>query len=90
MGPPGILRMLIFGSKARGESDRESDLDVLLIVPDQAASRKRDFRRIGYLLAADSDVVPSILAYTCQEWEARRKSGSPFRQAVQRDGVRVM
>ena len=88
---PGMVeQMLIYGSKARGEAGPDSDLDVLLIVRDEAAKGKRAMREIGYLLAAEGDVVPSIMAYTVGEWECRRKSGSPFRQAVERDKVRVL
>ena len=41
------------------------------------------------MLAATSDVLPSIIAYTQDEWESRKRSGSSFRKAVDRDGVRV-
>ena len=37
-----------------------------LIVKDDAAELKRDLRWIGYLLAAKTDVLPSILAYTAR------------------------
>jgi hypothetical protein len=68
---------------------RFSDLDVLLVVRNESGKLKRELRRIGYLLAATTDVLPSILAYTQDEWESRKRSGSPFRQAVERDAVRV-
>ena len=87
--PGTIQEILIYGSKARGEAHAESDVDVILIVKNQAGSRKRELRRIGYLLAAKTDVLPSILAYTQEEWESRKRSGSSFRKAVERDGVRV-
>jgi uncharacterized protein len=87
---PGVVEeMLIYGSKARGQAHAESDLDVLLIVKNGSGPLKRKLRRIGYLLAATSDVLPSILAYTQEEWESRKRSGSTFRQAVERDAVRV-
>ena len=87
---PGLVEhIIIFGSKARGD-DHDSDLDVLLIVKNEAAHLKRQLRRIGYELAATSDAVPSILAYTQDEWESRRENGSPFQQAVERDGVPVL
>jgi hypothetical protein len=50
----------------------------------------RQLRRIGYELAATSDAVPSILAYTQEEWETRRENGSPFQRAVERDAVPVL
>jgi predicted nucleotidyltransferase len=88
---PGAVReMLIYGSKARAQTHAESDLDVLLIVNDNAGNVKRDLRWIGYLLAAKTDVLPSILAYTQEEWENRKRSGSSFRKAVERDAVRVV
>ena len=88
---PGIVqRMVIYGSKARGDDHPDSDLDVLLIVKNEAAHLKRQVRRIGYELAATSEAVPSILAYTQDEWETRREHGSPFQQAVERDAVPVL
>ena len=88
---PGVVeRMVIYGSKARGDDHPDSDLDVLLIVKNDASHLKRPLRRIGYELAATSDAVPSILAYTLDEWESRRDSGAPFQQAVERDAVAVL
>ena len=85
-----VVRMLIYGSKARGDAHADSDLDVLLIVRDDAADAKRTLRRIGYFLAATSEAVPSILAYTQEEWRERRVKGYPFQHAVERDGVSVL
>jgi predicted nucleotidyltransferase len=78
-----VREMLIYGSKARGQAHADSDLDVLLIVKDDAAGRKSYLRWIGYLLAAKTDVLPSIR-------ESRRRSGSTFRKAVERDEVRIV
>lgn len=88
---PGLIEhLLIYGSKARGDAHDDSDLDVLLVVKDHADGCQRDMRRVGYLLAATSDVVPSILTYTHAEWARREQSGSTFRKAVGRDGVSVL
>ena len=87
---PGTVRkMLIYGSKARGDAGPESDLDVLLIVHDKAAKQKRQLRWIGYMLAATSNAVPSILAYTENEWACRERSGSAFQRAVEHHAVQV-
>jgi len=85
-----VEEVLIYGSKARGDAGPDSDLDVLLIVRDEAEALKRPMRGLGHLLAAATDVVPSILAYTRREWNERKRSGSPFRWNVERDGVRVL
>jgi predicted nucleotidyltransferase len=88
--PGTVQEMLIYGSKARGQAHTESDVDVILIVKNDAKALKRDLRRIGYLLAAKTEVLPSILAYSQDEWENRRRSGSSFRKAVERDAVRLV
>jgi predicted nucleotidyltransferase len=88
--PGTVQEMLIYGSKARGQAHAESDVDIILIVKNGAKTLKRELRRIGYLLAAKTEVLPSILAYTKDEWESRRRSGSSFRKAVERDAVRVV
>jgi predicted nucleotidyltransferase len=88
---PGLVdQVLIYGSKARGEAGPDSDLDLLLIVRDDATKKKRQMREIGYLLAAEGDVLPSIMAYTVKEWEQLKTCGSRFREAVERDEVRVL
>jgi predicted nucleotidyltransferase len=88
--PEAVGRMVIYGSKARGTSHPDSDLDVLLVLRNDAASLKRELRNIGYLLSATSEAVPSIMAYTEEEWESRQRSGSPFWEAVERDAVEVL
>ena len=82
--------MVVYGSKARGESHPDSDIDVLLIVKTAAHSLKRPLRDMGYEMAATSDAVPSILAYTESEWLERMNQGYPFQRAVERDGVSVL
>lgn len=88
--PGAVARMLVYGSKARGNAHEDSDIDVLLIVKNEAADLKRVLRRIGYRLSATSYAVPSILAYTQEEWDQRKSIGSTFFETVEREAVRVL
>jgi predicted nucleotidyltransferase len=85
-----VDQVSIYGSKARGDAGRNSDLEVLLIVHDDAAGRKRQLREVGYMLDPYGEVIPSIMAYTVQVWENRCRSGSRFNQAVEREKVRFL
>ena len=88
--PEGVVRMLVYGSKARRDAHRESDLDVLIIVRNDFGHLKRTLRRVGYDLAATTDAVPSIMAYTAAEWHEGNARNYPFQRAVERDGVTVL
>lgn len=86
--PDKIERVIVYGSKARGDAGPDSDLDVLVVLKDDTVSRA-GVRLIGYELALQTDVVPSILVYTTQELEQRREHRSVFIEAVEREGVVV-
>ncbi|NUN98012.1 MAG: nucleotidyltransferase domain-containing protein [Candidatus Omnitrophica bacterium] len=88
--PDRIERLSIFGSKARGEGGRDSDLDVLVLVRGESSEVKARLRRIGYLLAAEGEAVPSIVVYSSAEWDGRARSGSVFRKSLERDEVRIL
>ena len=83
-----IERVIIYGSKAREDARPDSDLDVLVVLSENGIS-KEAVRLIGYELALPTDVVPSILVYTSQELEKRRRDRSVFVEAVEREGVMV-
>ena len=88
--PDTVLRMVIYGSKARGDAREDSDLDILLVVRNGTDHLKLPLREIGYELAVMSDTVPSILAYTQEEWDDRKRRGYSFQRSVERDGVSVL
>lgn len=81
--------MVIFGSKARGGEEPDSDLDILVILREGDSATKREVRHVGHRLAVMADAVPSTVVYTRNEWLAREQNGSPFYRAVLRDGVPV-
>lgn len=85
-----IEQMIIYGSKARGDSNPDSDIDILIIIPDSASDIRMEMRRLGYRLAAVSEAVPSILVYTNSEWNMRKQIRLPLVEAVERDGMAIL
>ena len=86
-----VLRVAVFGSKARGDSGDDSDLDVLVILRDGDWKFQTQICRLGYQhdLAAYGEVLPSIMTYTRDVWDERKSHGNPFQTAVDKEAVTV-
>ncbi len=72
----GALRVTLFGSLARGETDLGSDLDLLIVMP--ATRSGRDWsRKLNAELARD--VAMDLLVYAEDEWESELPRNSFLR-----------
>ncbi len=86
--PEAVDRVIVFGSKAREDAHSDSDLDVLVVATGDE-KLKASIRTLGYELALLRNAVPSIVVYTAEEFEQRKRNRSVFIESVERDGVVV-
>ena len=80
------LQIILFGSEARGEADRDSDIDLLVVFAELTDKRKTalDIERV----LADVPVAKDILVSTPEELErSRPRIGSVLRYAQQEGKV---
>ena len=84
-----IKDIIIFGSKARGSSDKDSDLDVLIVIYEGNWKTKNSVAEPGYMLAIGTEVVPSLVVLTAEEWIYHQDYEAPFWQTVTRDGIPI-
>ena len=82
-----VKDMVIYGSKARGDWHRHSDIDVLLILADEAAAERETIEDLGYDLSVTADALPLLTSRTEAEWAA--EAGTSFHETVEREGVSV-
>ena len=75
--------------EGRGTATADSDLDLLVVIQQGDWRLKDAVAEVGYLLAIGTDVVPSIIVLTVEEWGRLQKREAPFWQTVPRDGVAV-
>lgn len=84
-------RTVLFGSQARGTADSESDIDLLVLLPDTYSGRDFVRRRSEivdrlYDMEIAEGVAISPVVLTDSVWENRR---SMFAINVRRDGMTI-
>lgn len=80
-------RVILYGSRARGDERPDSDWDVLIIV-DRERSDMNTFMNVGnplYDLADDNGIEINPVIYTTRQWEDA--SPSLFRHNVLQEGI---
>ncbi len=87
--PDWSLRMVLFGSRARGDADPDSDMDVLLEVETERISfpDKQRLRRVAGEVSIDFNVVISLLT-SDRRLRAERSDFSIF-QNIREEGIPV-
>ena len=80
---PGVRRIVLFGSRARGEGRDDSDLDVLVVVAERTRDVRRTAQDIGFEVGLDFGLVLSPTIVVEGAWRA----DGAFEASVARDGV---
>lgn len=78
----------LYGSRARGTQESDSDWDVLILLEKEKVSQKEEIDLISklYDLELETDQVISILIYTRKDWESRLFI-TPLYNNVQKEGI---
>jgi len=79
-------RIVLFGSFARGDQNRASDLDLVLIAATPLPFCERIGRALESAYAASRRLPVEALVYTPEEWRRMNAAGSSFAALVRREG----
>jgi len=85
--PGRILSLTLFGSKARGDADAESDIDLLLLVDEESNPLRSELWRIASDISLEHNVVLSVRVYAQTRWAASRRMRLPLYRAIVADGI---
>lgn len=83
-----VERVVLFGSKARGDDEEDSDIDLLLIThrPLHWRERKAIIEALFDIEMA-YDVIISILVATTSDWENGILTACPIYEEIVQDGL---
>jgi len=83
-----VAEIVLFGSKARGEDDPESDIDLLVLTSRPLSDRdESEVTRALLALELDLAVVISPLLVCVDDWREGFYQVLPIRREIERDGA---
>ena len=83
-----LNRIILFGSRARGDAEAFSDMDVVVILKDGADDADREYvSDCAWESGFEQGIVVVPVVFTQSEWESGPEHYSLLVQAVERDGV---
>ena len=83
--PEKIKLVVLFGSKARGESKQDSDIDVLVILTQEDRELRRKILKQAARFSLEYDVLLSPRVIGVERWEEMR--GFSLYQNIERDAT---
>ncbi len=84
-----LVELRLFGSKARGDSDKESDIDVLVVLEDYDWDTKMAVVDLCTDISIDYGVLLVPVLYSRAEYGSDLTKITPFYQAVAREGLPI-
>lgn len=85
-----LIAVYLFGSKARGDSTPDSDLDVLIILEHVDNNIQDEIHLLGARVSLEYDVLINTHILSRARWEEMGRQQATLWRETQRDGVALM
>jgi uncharacterized protein len=86
---PGV-EIILYGSKARGDFDKESDIDLLILVEPAVTSRlEEEITHITFDIELNYDVVFGKIVESKNFWNSHLAKAMPLHWNIEKEGVHI-
>jgi predicted nucleotidyltransferase len=82
-----VLQVTLFGSKARGDSDRWSDIDILITVREESWSLREEISTLAADVSLEHDVLIGPRVIGLERWESMKHDGFSLYRNISAEGI---
>ena len=85
-----LLMLALFGSKARGDDQPDSDIDFLLVTEGDSRDLERRLTNVTAAIDIEHNVLINTLVFSADRWADFARRRAAFWQNAQRDGMLML
>ncbi|MEW6003163.1 MAG: nucleotidyltransferase domain-containing protein [Nitrospirota bacterium] len=82
-----IGQVVLFGSVARGESDEESDIDILVVLKNGDNKLRDEISMAAFEITLKNNAILSPIVMDKKTFTWHKKFKDPFYNSIKRDGI---
>ena len=83
-------KIILYGSKARGDDEEFADIDLLILIDSQLNTNiKEEITEIKYKMELKYDVVFGTIIENIDFWKSAIANGMPLHWNIDREGIRI-
>ena len=82
-------RIWVFGSRARGDAQPDSDLDICVVTDDMSREQEDIINNAAWEVGFEHELFIQTLEYSRDQFENSPRVASPLFQAIRKEGVPV-
>lgn len=83
---PGA-RIYAYGSRARGDHEDDSDLDVCVILAQMDCDERRQISHAAWEVGFENDLLITTVAFSSEEFDIFPGAANPLVQAILEEGI---
>jgi predicted nucleotidyltransferase len=85
-----VVSAILFGSRARGEGQADSDLDVLVVVSDEDPQVRKEVRSLAAEVWLEHGLYLSTRVWSLAHWHRLQELQTLLYQNICKDGVELL